>query len=319
MIEHKNIRYETITAHNAGQRLDNYLLSQLKSVPKSIIYKIIRTGQVRVNKKRAKPAYKLNVDDMVRIPPVSLRPRANIIASLSEGRKACLTEAILFEDDDYLIVNKMRNFAVHAGSDVPVGLIEQYTTLRQDLDFLQLCHRLDRETTGCLVMAKNRTALLAFQALLKTRNVFKRYTAIVHGEWPEDLLEINQALEKMDRSQKQQRMRVSDAGKTAITKIVKIISRNRASYLEIELVTGRTHQIRAHCATMGHPVLGDRKYGNRSQDQALGLTKLPPLCLHSAEIAFRLSNPVREYRFLAPMDPDMSDIGRIFSFNPEEF
>lgn len=277
-----------IDANHAGQRLDNYLLQCCKGVPKSKIYQIIRTGQVRVNGGRVKAMHKLQLQDMVRVPPLR-RPDVDEndpAPALSAGRQKQLEETILLEDENYLIINKPRDFAVHAGSGIIQGLIEQFTAWRQDLDFLQLCHRLDRETTGCLVMAKNRASLLEFQRQLPSFDIEKRYLALVHGVWSKNTTVIDAPLQKLGNADGDSKVVVQAGGKPAKTEILRVNTSDYTSLLEVQLVTGRTHQVRVHCQYAGHQIIGDRKYGDRKLDKMLDLGNKLPLGLHACQIAF---------------------------------
>lgn len=284
------VSYHEINANHAGQRLDNFLLNRCKDIPKSKIYQIIRTGQVRINKRRAKPSQRLLVSDIVRIPPLfrdSALQEPKSLIRLSSSRQALLTASILFEDQDYLVINKPRNFAVHAGSGIQQGLIEQMLLLRPDLMFLRLCHRLDRETTGCLVLAKHRLALLAFQQQLREWRITKHYFALVHGQWPLQRKSLDFPLSKVRLPGGEAKVIVEDGGKPALTEVLQLQQRGIVSYLEVALITGRTHQVRVHCQYAGHPLLGDSRYGSRHLDQSLDCGSPLPLGLHAYRIAFQ--------------------------------
>jgi 23S rRNA pseudouridine955/2504/2580 synthase len=283
------VSFHEIDENHTGQRLDNFLFTLCKDVPKSKIYQIIRTGQIRVNKKRAKPSQRLILWDIIRIPPLSRRVDPDDDREpirLSSSRQELLTAAILFEDDDYLVMNKPRDFAVHGGSGIQQGLIEQMLLLRPELTFLQLCHRLDRETTGCLVLAKNRPALLIFQEQLLERCITKHYFALVHGRWILNESFMDFPLSKVRLADGEAKVVVDSRGKPALTEVIAVQLQKAVSYLEVALVTGRTHQVRVHCQYAGHPLLGDSKYGNRRLDQSLGLEQPLPLGLHAYRVAF---------------------------------
>ena len=301
MVVTTKVNFYTIDEHHAGQRLDNYLFFCYRGIPKSKIYQIIRTGQVRINKKRAAAAQRLQVSDIVRVPP--LRTEAARLPDeqgLSKVRKTLLEQAILSEDESYLIINKPRDFAVHGGSNIAQGLIEQYRILRPDLRFLQLCHRLDRETTGCLVLAKQRIALLAFQQLLVSRQMDKHYLVLVHGSWPKQVQSIIAPLVRVRCKTGEGKVTVAPQGKTAITQILSSRSSGKVSLLQVALITGRMHQVRSHCQYQGYPVIGDLKYGDRKCDQGLGLGKQVPLGLHAHQMTFTVLG--KTYQIIAPPD-----------------
>ncbi len=301
MLVTTKVNFYTIDEHHAGQRLDNYLFFCYKGVPKSKIYQIIRTGQVRINKKRAEAAQRLQLSDMVRVPPLRTETaRLSDEQGLSKGRQELLEQAILSEDESYLILNKPRDFAVHGGSNIAQGLIEQYRILRPDVHFLQLCHRLDRETTGCLVLAKQRLALLAFQQQLVSRQMDKHYLVLVHGLWPKQVQSITAPLVRIGGKTGEGKVTVDSQGKTAITHILSSCSAGKVSLLRVALVTGRTHQIRTHCQYQGYPVVGDLKYGDRKRDQGLEVGKHVPLGLHAYQMTFTVLG--KTYQIVAPPD-----------------
>lgn len=299
------VRYATISSDAAGQRIDNYLINQLKGVPKSRVYRLLRKGEVRVNKKRAKPEYKLQSGDEVRIPPVHQSDEAEKIKP-SKSVQDQLASRIVYEDGDMLILNKPAGMSVHGGTGVVYGAIDIVRQLRPDNDLLSLVHRLDRDTSGCLVFAKNRATLVALHELLRTSQWDKRYLALVHGHWPEDLTEIDAALQKNSLSAGERKVRVDEEGKASKTrfKVREYFTQGgvKATLLEVRLETGRTHQIRVHTAFAGHPVVGDDKYGDRSADKQMpqGLGK--HLFLHAYSVAFQLPGGGRKIRVEAELD-----------------
>jgi len=295
----------SIDINHAGQRLDNFLISLCKGVPKSKLYQVIRTGQVRINSKRSKPSHRLQMNDLVRVPPLRCQETKKQSSQLSLERLRLLNDSVLFEDDDYLIINKPRNFAVHSGSGIAQGLIDQLKIWRDDLAYLQLGHRLDRETTGCLVLAKNRASLLAFQRRLQNSAVSKQYLALVHGAWPESNRKITAALARASHNENDVRVRVDNSGKPAVTTILDIHYGSQVSLLKVALITGRTHQVRVHCQSQGHPLLGDSKYGQRKLDQNLNVAPHVPLMLHAQEIAFTVNE--RVYQVCAQLDTTWQD------------
>lgn len=290
----------TINKANTGQRIDNFLITQFKGVPHSRIYRALRKGEVRVNKKRVKPIYRLQKNDVVRLPP--LRVSESAILKPSSSLCALLKDAVLFENDDFMVVNKPAGIAVHAGSDVTCGLIEAFRFLRSDIPTLSLVHRLDRDTSGCLLLAKNRVTLLALQTLQKSRQIDKQYVLLVHGRWTLGKKRVRQALSK-NKLRGGERVVVSDeTGKPAETLFEPVTVKNDVSLLRATLITGRTHQIRVHIAELGFPIVGDAKYGDRDRDKLFfkqGCARR--LYLHAEQLAFTLSGK-KPFAFVAKAD-----------------
>ena len=288
-------RVEVDTDHE-GQRLDNFLAGRLKGVPKAALYKMIRTGQVRINGGRAKPASRLQEGDEVRIPPA--RTRDSSEAPVSVHVRQQVRQAILYEDRDLLVVNKPAGMAVHAGSGLPWGLID---ALRQDRpgEYLELAHRLDRETSGCLVLARNGAALGHLAAQFRDGTVRKYYLCLLDGRLPEDLVEVDAPLSRTDNESRGP-VEVSDDGKQARTHF-RLLQRYRdCSYVEAELLTGRTHQIRAHARHLGLPLAGDSKYADREAVKRWKARGLGRLFLHAHRLS--LAAPSGEQlEFNAPL------------------
>ncbi len=267
----------------AGQRVDNYLTRILKDVPKSRIYQMIRKGEVRVNKGRVKPTRKLNAGDMLRIPPVRRRPDSEE-PFIGSQQLAELQTAILHEDDRLIVLNKPAGIAVHGGSGVSHGVIEGLRRLRPACA-LELVHRLDRETSGCLLISKRRSTLRALHELIRTGALVKDYRLIVRGVWPQELDRVDVPLHKYVTRSGERRVKVSEQGKQSLTGFEVISSAASATLLKATLHTGRTHQLRVHCRHVGHGILGDEKYGSdaeQAEDRALEITRL---CLHAQRIA----------------------------------
>jgi 23S rRNA pseudouridine955/2504/2580 synthase len=265
----------------AGQRIDNFLLSQLGNVPKSRVYRMLRSGEVRVNGGRKKPVYRLSAGDRVRIPPYRAGPQSPA-SFISDTTLAELEKAIVFEDESLLAINKPAGLAVHGGSGVSFGLIEAIRRLRGDT--VELVHRLDRDTSGCLLLAKRRPALRTLHDLIRAGQLQKRYRLIVNGRWPRDLTSVRLPLRKFHTASGERRVRVSADGKACHTDFQVVESCERASLLNAELITGRTHQIRVHAQASGHSLVGDRKYAS---DQELELAErlgIDRLCLHAERL-----------------------------------
>lgn len=281
--EYAEVSFQEISADHAGQRLDNYLLARLKGVPKSRIYRIIRKGEVRVNKKREKPEYKLQTGDLVRVPPVCLAGRNKQVPP-TPALQALLREAILFEDDYLLIINKPAGLSVHRGTGVQTGLIESLRHMFPELPALELVHRLDKGTSGCLLLAKQNRTLKALSAQFKENKVSKTYHAIVEGHWP-DLSEVSAALDKGPAHGGERFVKVSNRGKSALTRFNVLEALAGATLVQANPVTGRTHQIRVHAQLAGCPVVGDEKYSTSKSRQHFAKVGIQRLCLHAAELA----------------------------------
>jgi len=273
-----SVSHRRIGEEAEGQRIDNYLLAVCKGVPKSHVYRILRSGEVRVNSRRIGPDYRLQAGDEVRIPPVAVR--AGTDKAVPAGRAYC----ILHEDDWLLAIDKLAGMAVHGGSGVSFGIIEQLRRQRPQARFLELAHRLDRETSGLLLVAKKRAALTALHDLFREGRIEKRYLALVKGRWLEPLRHVRLALHKHLTEGGERRVSVSREGKEAHS-IVRLVARwQNFSLVEVELKTGRTHQIRVHLAYLGHPLCGDDKYGDFPLNKLLQKQGLGRMFLHAARL-----------------------------------
>lgn len=295
-----DVRYVEISSEEDGQRLDNYLIRVLKGVPKSHVYRIIRGGEVRVNKKRAKPDTRLTMHDMVRIPPVRVSAEKEIF--VGDRLIEQLQSSIMYEDDLLLVVNKPSGIAVHGGSGLSLGLIEGFRKMRTDLHYLELVHRLDKETSGCLILAKKRSALRSLQALFESRSIKKTYWALLAYPWVgKNTAMVDVALEKNTLKSGERIVRVDDEGKASQTAFRLIENFSNACWVEAIPKTGRTHQIRVHSAYLGHPILGDEKYGSDIIGIDLSAAK-KRLYLHARAIQFNLNG--KELMFEANLDDD---------------
>ncbi|MBX2824369.1 MAG: RluA family pseudouridine synthase [Gammaproteobacteria bacterium] len=275
----------TITAEHAGQRIDNFLLTYTQGIPKSHIYRIIRTGQVRVNGGRVKPTRKLVVDDTVRIPPLrqSVQAQVTVPDSLIDRLEA----AIIHEDDALIVINKPAGVPVHAGTGLPFGVIEALRQSRAGTGMKpELAHRLDRGTSGVLVLGKSLGVGRALQDEFRSRSVGKHYEAVVVGHWPQATKRIDQPLSKQQGTDGERRVRIDSAGKEAVTLFgsSSYFAGPDVTSLQIEILTGRTHQIRVHTASAGHAIVGDSKYGGNDENRRLKRLGFDRLYLHCARL-----------------------------------
>mgnify|MGYP001627441713 FL=1 len=305
------VRLVRVPDDRDGQRLDNFLLGQLKGAPRSVVYKIVRSGQVRVNGGRARPETRLNGGDEVRIPPVRLAPEGEAKAP-PRGLLDRLAASIVFEDRAILVLNKPAGIAAHGGSGVGFGVIESLRALRPG-QTLELVHRLDRDTSGVIVLAKKRSALLELQALMRggedDEGPGKRYLALLVGRVPDGTLTVDAPLRKSVLQGGERMVRVDPAGKPSVSHIRVLERRGGHSFCEIRIETGRTHQIRVHAAHIGHPVAGDPKYGDREANRRLAeQAGLKRLFLHAASMEFALEGGAKPYLVTAPLGEELRTV-----------
>lgn len=300
----QGVQWVTITEDNQGQRLDNFLVSQLKGVPRSLIYRIIRKGEVRVNKKRCKQTDRLEIGDMVRIPPVRVSDPKQAPAA-SSALKDRLAERILYEDDVVLAINKPQGLAVHGGSGVNLGLIEALRQLYPQQKFLELVHRLDRDTSGVILVAKKRSALKHLHDQLRSKKMQKIYHCVVLGQWPNKTRAVDAPLERYQRGGERM-VKVSREGKPSLT-TYKVLKQGKGwTLMQASPKTGRTHQIRVHCLHAGAVIAGDEKYANEqelAQSKALGCSRL---MLHAAQLTFTHPRSEESIVVAAPKDGVMA-------------
>ncbi|HVY54046.1 MAG TPA: 23S rRNA pseudouridine(955/2504/2580) synthase RluC [Gammaproteobacteria bacterium] len=301
------VSFLSINQELAGQRIDNFLINKLKGVPKSRIYRMLRTGEVRVNKKRIDPSYRLQENDLVRIPPVKLAEKASTVAP-NKDTQALLKERILYEDDQLIILNKPSGMSVHGGSTVRIGIIEAFRTLYPKLVNLELVHRLDSETSGCLILAKKRSTLRELHALLREGKVRKIYLALTEGQWTPADHRVDAPLQKFHLKGGERIVRVHPEGKASLTVFTPIEFYNQATLVEVNLYTGRTHQIRVHAQHLRHPIAGDERYGDETFNQELRKLGLKRLFLHAKSIEFTLPSNGKHICIDAPLDSDLKDL-----------
>jgi len=314
------VHLQTIGPEEAGQRLDNYLLRWAKGVPKSHVYRIIRSGEVRVNKKRAEPTTRLIEGDVVRLPPVRLAEPAQMAAvntaqTKSRARGYSDKMPILYEDDALLIVNKPPGLAVHGGSGIALGVIETLRITRPELKFLELVHRLDRDTSGILLLAKKRSALVELHRQIREGLTDKRYFLLAHGEIEQSagVMQLKFPLHKYLLPNGERRVRVDSDGIPSHTalRVVKKMKREDAAITlaEAQLKTGRTHQIRVHLQKLGHSILGDDKYGLEDEDKRI---KSKRLYLHAHLAGFTHPKTGEKMRIESPLPPEFAAMMKNF-------
>lgn len=302
------VRILEIRLEQAGQRIDNFLFSQLKGVPKSRIYRCLRRGEVRVNKSRIASSYRLRQGDQIRVPPLRVshppfkRPIAHSLLLLI---KNCL----LYEDKELLMLNKPAGIPVHGGSGVSYGIIEALRILHPEAPFLELVHRLDRETSGCLMVAKTRSTLLTLQAMQQKQLIHKRYLTLVKGRWRKNIQRVDLPLLKNILRSEERIVKVSPAGKPASSHFYsKLFYGDEATLMEVTLETGRTHQIRVHAAHLGHPLGGDEKYGDFDFNKRLRCMGLHRLFLHASQLTFTLPEGKKTIKAAAPLPKELNAV-----------
>jgi 23S rRNA pseudouridine955/2504/2580 synthase len=303
------VNWLAVGEDGGGQRVDNYLVKILKGVPKSHIYRILRSGEVRVNRRKVRPEARLNVGDQLRIPPIrASAPAAR--AGATPGRAATRVPPVLYEDDALVALDKPAGVAVHGGSGISHGVIERLRLARPEASFLELVHRLDRDTSGVLLIAKKRAALTDLHAQLRDGAIDKRYDVLVRGRWRDAVRKVELALATYVTGEGERRVRVDSAGRLARTTFRRVKlwpdAEPPVALLEAELETGRTHQIRIHLAHLGFPLAGDDKYGDFAWNRVLARQGLKRMFLHARRIRF--SHPVTGSEIVveAPLPPDLA-------------
>ncbi|UHJ59310.1 23S rRNA pseudouridine(955/2504/2580) synthase RluC [Vibrio furnissii] len=295
------VQFIDIDEDMAGQRIDNFLRNQLKSIPKSVVYRILRKGEVRVNKKRVKAEYKLEAGDIVRVPPVTIDVKEDEVTAPSTklNKVAELEHCILYEDDHMLVLNKPSGTAVHGGSGLKFGAIEALRALRPQARFLELVHRIDRDTSGILLIAKKRSALRQLQSQFREKTVQKYYFALVMGEWKSQCKVVNAPLLKNEVNSI---VRVNPNGKPSETRFKILEKFADATLVQASPITGRTHQIRVHTQYVGHPIAWDDRYGDRRFDAYTAQFGIDRLFLHAANIQFTHPASGEKMEINAPLD-----------------
>ncbi len=316
-VSKNSVTQAIVSEDDHGQRIDNFLLKVCKGVPKSHVYRIVRSGEIRVNSKRVDASYRLQKGDILRIPPIRIAHRA---ADVIAGAEFNAELPVVYEDDALLVVDKPAGIAVHGGSGVSFGVIEALRRQRPHARFLELAHRLDRETSGILLIGKKRSALTALHDMFRegtagggARTTDKRYLVLVSGRWMDQLRHVKLPLHKYLLESGERRVRVAEEGKASHT-VFRLLGRwQRFSLLEAELRTGRTHQIRVHLAHLGYPIAGDEKYGDFALNRELQKMGLKRMFLHAWKIRF--SHPLSgdELQLEAPLPPALENFVRQMS------
>jgi 23S rRNA pseudouridine955/2504/2580 synthase len=287
------VKWLEVSEESEAQRIDNFLLRELKGVPKSHVYRVLRSGEVRVNSGRVKPDYRLRAGDRVRLPPIRVSDK--------KPSARPLEFPVVHEDAQILVIDKPSGVAVHGGSGVSFGVIESLRAARPQAKFLELAHRLDRDTSGLLILCKKRSALVELHRMLREGEVEKVYLAVVKGALAKKTLELRESLHKYVTASGERRVSVQEEGKAAVTRVRRLKTSGGFSVLEVELLTGRTHQIRVHLAHAGHPVIGDDKYG----DFALNRSLKTRLLLHAGKLVFKHPLTGEQMKLESPLPPEM--------------
>lgn len=288
-----------------GQRIDNYLVRQLKAVPRSLIYRILRTGEVRVNGKRAKPDYRIASGDKIRVPPIKTQDKPEV-KQPSKSLRDFIASSVIFEDDELIVINKPAGVAVHGGSGLSFGVIEALRGVYPQLKELELVHRLDRETSGCLLIAKRRSVLRTLHALLREREMSKTYRALVCGRWPLGVKRIELPLKTNLKQGGERVVKVHAQGQEALSTFTPLTHFGKlASLMSVSIGTGRTHQIRVHAAHAGYPIAFDEKYGDREKDAKLKPFGLQRMFLHAHSLEFVRPGAREPFRVAAELPEEL--------------
>lgn len=299
------VEYHSVEAGQAGRRIDNYLSSHFKGLPRKRLYQMLRKGEVRVNGRRIRQDYRLEEGDSIRIPPLNRAP-APVSAEPPDYLVERVTQSVLYEDDTLLVLNKPAGVVVHSGSGRSFGVIEILRRVRADADSLQLVHRLDRETSGVLLLARDRSTLNALQECFRSGTIKKAYLALLCGELGRPAIDVDRPLERSRLRSGERMAGISETGKPAFSRFRLRQNRDGASLVDVEIDTGRTHQIRVHAASIGHPVVGDAKYGDRDCNRRFRRQGLKRLCLHAAAVDIPPLPGRAALRLEAPLPEDLA-------------
>ena len=301
------VRLLDVAVEEAGQRLDNYVLRHASGVPKTRVYRAIRKGEVRVNKGRSKPEYRVQAGDKVRIPPLKMHKSAPA-GRPSDAWERRIRAGVILDNADLLVINKPTGLAVHGGNGVRLGLIESLRSLFPDVPYLELVHRIDRDTSGLVLVAKNARTLRGLHEQLRNKVVNKRYLALVAGKWPAYQKSVSAPLAKYHSPSGERIVKVASEGKAAKTEMQVVERFPSATLIEAKPVSGRTHQIRVHTQHVGHPILGDSKYQNDQSQAVRATVGLKRLFLHARAITFELGGD--RYDLECPLDAELESVLR---------
>ena len=301
------VRYITIDSESAGQRLDNFLFRTLKGVPKTHIYKLLRKGEIRINKKRVGADYRIQAEDQLRLAPMNQGEAAHPHKP-SEALFSLLKQRIIYEDADLLIMNKPIGISVHGGTQVAIGVIEALRYYLPDYKFVELAHRLDRDTSGCLIMAKRRSILNELHGIIREGKLQKTYLALVLGHWEKNKRVVDAPLLKNHLSSGERVVKVCAEGKASYTEFKPLEYFESSSLVEVTPHTGRTHQIRVHTTHAGHPIAGDEKYGDRAFNRLMREYGLKRLFLHAAAVSFELPKSRKSISVKADLDNELLEV-----------
>lgn len=302
------VRHLPVGQEYAGQRLDNFLLRELKGVSRSLVYRIVRRGEVRINGGRAKPAQRLAAGDTIRVPPIERLVQGGDPESLPPALLERVEDAVVHEDEDLLVLDKPPGLAVHGGTGLRYGLIEAVRAARPHAPFLELVHRLDRETSGLLLIARSRGALTRLHDLWRTGKVEKRYLTLLHGRWQGEDRQIDLPLSREAGRGRMRNVSVDEDGDRARSRFKPLRRLPAHTLMEVAIDTGRTHQIRVHAAHLGHPVAGDARYGDFAADRILRGVGLKRQFLHAAELKFQMPGSGRRYHFKSELPEDLRTV-----------
>lgn len=308
MADHKTkIQFIIISEDQSNRRIDHFLLSQFNNMPKSHLYRLLRKGEIRVNKKRVKPDYRVQTGDILRIPPLRISEEQTSTVKVPPYFVEKLANCVLYEDANLFIINKPAGIAVHGGSMTPIGLIEALRQIRSDVRFMELVHRLDRDTSGCLIIAKKHSILRELHQLLREGQIIKTYYALTMGHWSLKINRVEVPLQKNVLQSGERMVKVNSSGKKSITEFQVIREFGIASFVKVQLETGRTHQIRVHAKHVGHPIAGDEKYGDRAFNNVMRKKGLHRLFLHAYQVGFTLPGTKQHFSVKAPLDQELED------------
>ena len=298
-------KLKTISFGENGQRVDNLLIKHFKGVPKSRIYRALRAGEVRVNKKRVKADYRLQEGDILRLPPLRVPDKGAVVLP-SDHLVRLLVDSIFYENEGFIIINKPIGIAAHGGTNIAHGAVEILRAAKPDFTELNLVHRIDRATSGCMLLAKNRLQLNKLNTLIKEKQMIKRYLAVVKGHFPDNITDITFKLEKFTLKSGERMITVGDQGQSAHTRCKVLRRLDGCTLVEAQPITGRTHQLRVHFAELGHPIAGDEKYGQKDFNKAMRGLGLKRMFLHAAALEFYDQDLNEKIALCASLDAQLS-------------